>query len=91
MILTLNDLEASKEYHYLGKVIGDIEVCLEPCLNGYCIAIYDNESKELLRDKVCTNLPEGDRRSALVIAISILNSELNSYLKEKESAGTNTK
>ncbi len=30
------------------------EVCLEPCLNGFDVAIYKN--KDLVIEKVCTNI-----------------------------------
>lgn len=31
-------------------------ICLEPCLSGFCVGIYDGE-EELLADKVCTLIP----------------------------------
>lgn len=35
---------------------GPIEICLEPCLEGYCVAAYDKR-KELIGDKLCTKTP----------------------------------
>ena len=31
------------------------EICLEPCMNGYEVAIYDLR-QDLLKPKICTNL-----------------------------------
>ena len=30
-------------------------ICLEPCLNGFCIGYYDGED-EMITDKICTNI-----------------------------------
>lgn len=47
--------------HYLGYYFSHIlpdgkEVCLEACMSGYCVAIYDKESGNLIGKKTCTNL-----------------------------------
>jgi len=42
--------------HYFSYVFGDgRELCLEACLNGYDIALYDKD-KILIGDKICTNI-----------------------------------
>jgi len=33
------------------------ELCLEVCLNGLCVALYD-ENQNLIGKKVCTNIPD---------------------------------
>lgn len=44
----------------------EIELCIEPCLNGVDVAIYDH-NHGLLRDKECTDLKSTDG-----IALAIL-------------------
>lgn len=39
---------------YYSHIHGNKEICLEPCLNGFDVAIYENQS--LLEPKVCTNI-----------------------------------
>ena len=39
--------------HYTGNLR---QVCLEPCLDGYCVGVYD-DSEWLIGEKKCTNLP----------------------------------
>lgn len=39
-------------YSFSGK---NCEICLEPCLNGCDVAVYDKR-KDLLEPKYCTNL-----------------------------------
>lgn len=46
----------------------DFEICLEPCMGGYCVGLYHNNS--LVRDKECTDL-EGDRHEAILEALNI--------------------
>lgn len=55
------------------------QVCLEPCLQGFCIGIYDDE-EELIGTKRCTNLSnehmtfgEEVDRDALEMALKIAN------------------
>lgn len=31
------------------------EICLESCMNGYCVGRYD-EHQELIGEKICTNI-----------------------------------
>ena len=41
-------------YHSHHDVIENIEICLEPCLNGFDVALYKNEN--LIDQKRCTDL-----------------------------------
>ena len=42
--------------HYFSATLKDgREVCLESCLNGYCVGIYDKD-RDLLGKKTCTNI-----------------------------------
>lgn len=60
-ILKLGDFErigAKGSYnHYFSYKEGKYEICLEACLNGYCVGLYIAEN--LVQDKVCTNLKMG--------------------------------
>lgn len=40
---------------YLTYKSGSFEICLEPCLNGFCVGLYD-DNQELLKPKACTNI-----------------------------------
>lgn len=41
--------------HYFTHFTNDgREVCLESCLNGYCVAIY--KDKNIIGEKTCTNI-----------------------------------
>jgi len=43
--------------HYFSHILPDgKEVCLEACMNGYCVAIYDKRGGNLIGEKTCTNL-----------------------------------
>ena len=46
---------------YFSYKCGDFEICLEPCLNGYDVAIYRGEQKDIVGEKKCTNFDFGDR------------------------------
>lgn len=51
------------------------EVCLESCLNGFEVAIYD-KSKDLIGEKVCTNLTNFIGDVAFIEAIILANKKL---------------
>lgn len=36
----------------------DIEITLEPCMNGFCVGFWKNSDGSLLNKKICTNLEE---------------------------------
>lgn len=42
-------------YYFASGLSDDREVCLEPCLNGFDVAIYD-KNKDLIGEKTCTNI-----------------------------------
>lgn len=76
--------------HYLSHELEDgKEVCLESCLNGYCVGIYDRKGGNLIGDKTCTKI-EGMLESQIAPGFSILTGEAlekaikiaNSKLKE---------
>ena len=46
------------------------ELCLESCLNGYDVALYDS-NQNLIGEKICTNL-EGMLESQIAPGFSIL-------------------
>lgn len=64
----------NKFYWSFKSMTLELEVCLEPCLGGFCIAIYENKfsgvpvEPELKEKKVCTNieLPEKMFRKELI-------------------------
>lgn len=45
------------------------EVCLESCLSGYCVAIYDKD-RGLIGEKTCTNI-EGMLESQIAPGFSM--------------------
>jgi len=58
--LTLGDFKRSGAQgsfsHTFTHKLGDGgEICLESCLNGYCVGKYDKDL-DLIGDKVCTNI-----------------------------------
>lgn len=60
--------------YYCYIVENKVEVSLESCLNGYDVALYD-ENQNLLQPKRCTNLKEllSDHTVALSKALEIAN------------------
>ena len=43
--------------HYFSHIMPDgKEVCLEACLEGYCVGIYDKEGGDLIGEKTCTKI-----------------------------------
>ncbi len=51
----LKGLAGHYYFSYLNRWLG-IEICLEPCLNGFDIAMYDKQNS-LIGKKICTDLP----------------------------------
>ncbi len=61
--------------HYFSHILPDgKEVCLEACLNGYDVAIYDKEGGDLIGEKTCTNI-EGMIESQIMPGFSIMTGE----------------
>jgi hypothetical protein len=70
-------------YYYFSYTEDEIELCLERCFNGFDIAVYDKDTKQLLLDKRCTNLSgEYEYVKSLFDAIAIAN---EMYLEMKEA------
>jgi hypothetical protein len=83
-ILTLSDFNRINigHYYYFSYVEDEIEICLERCLNGFDIAVYDKAAKFLLLEKRCTNLSnERSYLESLAAAIAIAN---EMYLEIKD-------
>ena len=60
--------------HYFSHILEDgREVCLESCLNGYDVAIYD-KNKNLIGKKECTNI-EGMMEMQIMPGFSMGTSE----------------
>lgn len=41
-------------HHFSAALKDGREMCLEACLNGYCVGVF--RDKELLQPKICTNI-----------------------------------
>lgn len=41
--------------HYFEFETKDFVICMESCLGGYCVAIYDVSREHLLEEKFCTD------------------------------------
>jgi len=60
--------------HYFSCILPDKkEVCLEACLNGYDVAIYDKKGN-LIGEKTCTNI-KGMLEAQIMSGFSILTGE----------------
>jgi len=60
--------------HYFTTRLSDgREVCLESCLAGYCVGIYD-EHQNLIGEKTCTKI-EGMLESQIMGGFSIMTGE----------------
>ena len=61
--------------HYFSHILPDSkEVCLESCLAGYCIGIYDKEGGDLIGEKTCTKI-DGMVESQIATGFSIMSGE----------------
>jgi hypothetical protein len=47
----------SFQHYYAHRLKDGRELCLEACIQGYCVAIY-NKHAEIIGDKTCTDLPD---------------------------------
>lgn len=44
--------------HYFSHILPDgREVCLEACMEGYCVGIYAQQGGDLIGEKTCTRIP----------------------------------
>ena len=61
--------------HYFSHIMEDgKEVCLEACLSGYCVAIYDKEKGDIISEKTCTKI-DGALESQITPGFSIMTGE----------------
>lgn len=61
--------------HYFSHILPDgKEICLEACLNGYDVAIYDKEGGSLIGEKTCTNI-QGMMESQIAPGFSMMTGE----------------
>ena len=72
--LTFDDFHEVKEkdsiidyYSYTIFETGH-EICIEPCMNGFCVGIYD-KNKWLIAPKKCTNMNPWTLPKALNMAV----------------------
>ena len=52
------------------------EVCLERCMNDYCVAIY-NEDQKIVGEKTCTK--NGNKTNSITMALEIANKKIKTY------------
>lgn len=57
---------------------GDIQICLEPCQEGMCVGIYD-EQNWILAEKKCTNMRGYRKEEIRSQAVALANVLLNDY------------
>ena len=61
--------------HYFSHILSDgKEICLESCLAGYCVGIYDKEGGGLMGEKTCTKI-DGMLESQIMSGFSIMSGE----------------
>lgn len=78
-MLTLKDFtkHALENGFYLSHMMADgKEVCLETCLDGFDVAIYDRH-QDLIGEKTCTRSGNSDSVSCLIEAINIANKKVS--------------
>jgi len=73
-------------YHYWFYRFNGYEIAIEPCFNGFDVAIYKNQ--ELLEEKKCTNLDLEKVKVGVVwtVALKFVNKFYLKYLTEKAVA-----
>ena len=71
------ELPDTNIYYMAHKTADGCEVCLEPCLYGYCVGIYD-DTQNIIGEKTCTKFKSWSLGpEALYAAIDIANKKLN--------------
>ena len=61
--------------HYFSHILPDgKEVCLESCMSGYCVGIYDEKGGNLIGEKTCTKI-DGMLESQIASGFNILSGE----------------
>jgi len=53
-------------------LVGDVQICLEPCAGGMCVGIYDM-ADWLLANKQCTNMPGQPKFAVQSQAVALVN------------------
>ncbi|MCK4307283.1 hypothetical protein KAW50_03535 [candidate division WOR-3 bacterium] len=67
----------------------EIEICLEPCLDGFCIASYTPDTSMLLEKKLCTKMRTIFRQEEkLTEQNKEISEELHNKLMDREMFGT---
>jgi len=51
---------------------GEVKICLESCMEGYCVGIYDAEDW-ILAEKKCTNMPGAPKVAQQTQAVALAN------------------
>lgn len=86
-MLTEKDFKINRAYNYYSYKNNEIEICLEPCLNGFDVALYDL-NRCLLKEKICTNLKDKGIYSRLYFVFSMAKAIMHAndlYLKYYDS------
>lgn len=60
-------------HYFTTKLEDNREVCLEACLNGYCVGVYD-ENQNLIGEKTCTDI-NGYMDAQIVPGFSVMNGD----------------
>lgn len=47
-------IDLDKDHYYYSFKMDKIEICIEPCVGGFCVAPYDLHN-EILEPRKCTN------------------------------------
>lgn len=58
---------------FIHKLNDGGEICLEPCLAGYCVGVYD-KNLDLIGEKVCTNI-DGFADALIAPGFSVMTGE----------------
>jgi len=85
--LTIKDFErreASGFAFYLGHDFDEYEICLEPCMNGYCVAIYKGGEIVSEEPKRCTNL-KSPRGTVMITEFPIHLKQFSSFVNRAQS------
>lgn len=51
---------------------GEVKICLESCMEGYCVGIYDADNW-ILAEKKCTNMPGAPKVAQESQAVALAN------------------
>lgn len=51
---------------------GEVQVCLEKCMSGFCVGVYDGNDY-ILAEKQCTNMPQATKQEQRDRAVELAN------------------